>query len=184
MVAQQATVSVAEYLTIEENSQVKHEYVAGAVHAMAGGTLAHDRIANDIRTVINAHLGAGRCALYGPDVRLRVSPILYYYPDAMVICDESLDLGAIEASAPRLIVEVLSDSTEAADRGGKFAHYQTLGSLEEYLLVDSQRRSVELFRRAASGFWMYQRHVLDESVTLETINLTCPIAAFYRRTPF
>ncbi len=81
MVAQNAPVSVAEYLTIEASSEIKREYVDGAVYAMAGGTLAHDRIANDVRTVMNAHLGAGPCALYGPHVRLRVSPTLYYYPD-------------------------------------------------------------------------------------------------------
>jgi Uma2 family endonuclease len=119
----------------------------------------------------------------GPYVRLQVSETLYYYPDAMVTCDESLNLEATEIWTPRLVVEVLSDATEANDRGDKFANYQTLDSFEEYLLVDSRRRAVERYRRAEHGRWIYQRYGPDASVTLETIGLTCSIANFYRRTP-
>jgi Uma2 family endonuclease len=178
-----ATMTVEEYLALEEASQVKHEYVRGHVYAMSGGTIAHDLIANDVRAVIGAHLGEGPCMVLGPDVRLRVSEVIYYYPDAMVTCDDSPDLGALEVQTPRLVVEVLSDATEANDRGGKFANYQTLDSFEEYLLVDSRRRAVERYRRAEHGRWIYQRYGPDASVTLETIGLTCSVATFYRRTP-
>jgi len=177
-----STMTVEEYLALEEMSQEKHEYVHGYVYAMAGGTSAHDAIANAVRGEIYIHLRGGRCELKGPDMRVRVSTSVYYYPDALVICDEILGDTAIEVSTPRLIVEVLSDSTEANDRGGKFAHYQTLSAFEEYLLIDSHQRSVERFHRTAPNLWSYQRYGPSDDVTLETISLTCPVARFYDRT--
>lgn len=181
--SESVTMTVQDYLALEESSQVKHEYVHGHVYAMSGGTIVHDIIANNVRAIIRDHLRGGSCRLLGPDVRLRVSPTVYYYPDAIVICDDTLDLTDIEVRTPRSIVEVLSGSTEAHDRGGKFADYQTLNEFDEYVLVDSQRRGVERFRRAGGrGLWMYQRHEPDASVTIETIGLTCAVAAFYEGT--
>jgi Uma2 family endonuclease len=174
--------SVEQYLAFEATALVKHEYVDGHVHAMAGGTTAHDRIANNVRAAIDAHLGDGPCVVYGPDVRLRVSPTVYYYPDALVTCDETIGDDDIEVTTPRLIVDVLSTSTEGDDRGSKFAQYQTIASLEEYLLIDSRRRVAERFRRTSENLWVYQRHTANVSVTLETIDLICPVATFYRRT--
>ena len=171
-----------EYLALEEASPVKHEYVRGCVFAMADVTLAHDIIANNIRAVIYNHLGDGPCVVRGPALRLRVREDIYYYPDVMVTSDETLADSAIEISTPRLIVEVLSDSTEAADRGVKFTDYQTLLMMEEYVLVDSRRRSVERFQRAAEGRWTYQRYAGGDSIRLESIGLNCAVAAFYRHT--
>lgn len=171
--------TVTEYLAMEAASQVKHEYVDGTVYDIAGGTIAHDRIANNVRAALVTHLGDSSCVPLGPDVRLRVSPTVYYYPDAIVICDEHLDLGDIEVTTPRLIVEVLSGGTEANDRGDKFASYQTLASFEEYVLVGSRRHVVERYRRTEGVRWSYQRYGADEEVTLETIGLTVPVTAFY-----
>ena len=179
MVAQQTTMSVADYLAMEAASQVKHEYVDGVAYAMAGGAIAHDRIANNVRAALVSHLGDGPCVPLGPDMRVRVSPTVYYYPDALVTCEEDLDPEALEVTAARLIVEVLSESTELNDRGDKFANYQTLTGFEEYVLVDSRHRSVERYRRAEHGRWIYQRHGPHEEVTLETIGLTVPVATFY-----
>src|SRR2546430_17181552 len=97
-----ATLTVEEYLALEETSQVKHEYVRGHVYAMSGGTIAHDRIANNVRTALDNHIGEGPCMVLGPDVRLQVSETVYYYPDAMVTCDENLNPEAIEVWTPRL----------------------------------------------------------------------------------
>lgn len=174
--------TVEDYLALEVASPVKHQYVDGQVYAMAGGTVDHDRIANTVRALLDAHLGDGPCAVLGPDVRLRVNPTIYYYPDAFVTCDMSIDGEALEVGTPRLIVEVLSSSTESDDRGDKFANYQTIATLEEYLLVNSRRRAVEVFRRAEHGLWLYQQVAPDDAVALATIGLTCPVAAFYRRT--
>ena len=179
MVAEPALISVLEYLANEATSMVKHEYVDGVVYAMAGGTIVHDRIANNIRAALITYLGDGPCVPMGPDIRLRVSPTIYYYPDAFVTCDEHLDPLALEVATPRMIVEVLSEGTEANDRGDKFAGYQTLDSFEEYLLVGSRRRVAEHYRRTDSGLWTYQRRGPDDTVILETIGLSMPVATFY-----
>jgi Uma2 family endonuclease len=169
------TMTVEQYRALEETSEVKHEYVHGYVYAMSGGTAAHDRIANNVRTAIDTQIGDGPCTLRGPDVLLRVSESIYYYPDAIVTCEETTD-DAIKVTTPRLIIE------EAADRGSKFANYQTLAMFEEYLLIDSRSQAVERFHRAAPGVWTYQRYAQDDAVTLDSIGLTCPVATFYRRT--
>jgi Uma2 family endonuclease len=178
----QPTITVAEYLALEAASRTKHEYVHGYVYAMAGGTLDHDTIANGLRNIIFNHLGDGPCRINGPDVRVRVGQAIYYYPDALVTCDTTISGTSIEVTAPHLLVEVLSDSTEAVDRGNKFGDYQTLPSLKEYLLVDSRRRSVEIYRRAEHNRWLYERYSADAAITLESIGLTCSVAAFYRHT--
>ena len=174
--------SVAEYLTLEEGSLEKHEYVDGRLYAMAGGTYAHDRIGNNVRALINAHLGDGPCVLNGPDVRLRITPTLYYYPDAFVTCDQDIDAGSTELSGAHLILEILSTSTEAADRGEKFGNYQTLATCTEYVLIDSRRRMVEHFRRADGANWLYHRYVDGETVTLVSIDLTMPVSTLYLAT--
>ncbi len=132
-------ITVEKYLALEEASQTKHEYVHGYVYTMADVTIAHDTVANNVRVAINNYLGDGPCIVRGPALLVRVREDIYYYPDAMVTCDNALSGGAIDVTTPRLLVKVLSDSTEAVDRGGKFADYQTLPSLREYLLVDSRR---------------------------------------------
>lgn len=171
----------AEYLALEETSEIEHEYVNGYVYAMSGSTAGHDHITFNIRTALDAHLNDGPCAAYGPNLRVRVSATIAYYPDAMVTCDAITDRDT-EVSTPRLIVEVLSKSTESDDRGSKFEGYQTLATFEEYLLVNSQRRAIKRFRRTAQGLWIYQHYAPDETIVLETIGLTCTFATVYRRT--
>ncbi len=181
MVAQPSPplLSVEDYLALDNAGDEKHEYVDGRLYAMAGGTNAHDRIGNNVRALINIHLGAGPCALHGPDVRLRVGPTVYYYPDAFVTCDETVAARATELTAARLVVEVLSDSTEAADRGEKFANYQTLAVFEEYLLIDGRRRIVEHFRRANDGDWLYHRYGAHDTISLHTVGLDVAVASLY-----
>jgi len=175
----QTTMSVQEYLTQERTSPVKHEYVEGHVYAMAGGTLAHDIVANTVRAILRNHLRGRPCRLLGPDVLLRVSAEVYYYPDALVVCEDTLDLTTSEVQTARLVVEVLSDSTEAHDRGTKFKSYQTLPGCQEYLLIDGRRCGVERFHRGEQHLWVYQHYTSGETITLDTIGLTCPIADFY-----
>lgn len=175
----QDVMTVEEYLAAEETAEVKHEYVFGRVYAMSGGTIGHDAVGNNLRALIHTHLRGGPCRLCGPDVMLRISPDIYYYPDAFVVCDGPLDPRAREIWTPRLVIEVLSDSTEAHDRGDKFKQYQTLATLSDYLLVDGRERGVERFRRSEHGLWLYERYAPEASLTLESIGLTTPIAAFY-----
>ncbi len=177
-----ATMTVEEYLALEETGEVRHEYVHGYVYAMSGGTRGHDTIANNVRNVIYNHLGEGPCRVQGPDMRVRITEEVYYYPDALVECDEVSSDTAIETTTPRLVVEVLSQSTEANDRGDKFADYQTLTTFEEYLLVNSRHRSVERYHRDARGLWTYQRYAPNDTITLETIGMNCPVGTLYRGT--
>lgn len=180
MVAQPtpSPLTVEEYLALEETSSEKHEYVNGRLYAMAGGTNAHDRIGNNIRALINIHLGAGPCVLHGPDVRLRASPTVYYYPDAFITCEESMDAGTKEFTAARLVVEVLSEGTEGSDRGEKFAAYQALAGLDEYVLIDSRQHVAERYRRSGSD-WIYHRYGDGDTLTLDAIALSVPVAALY-----
>jgi Uma2 family endonuclease len=175
-------VTVEEYLALEAASRTKHEYVRGYIQPMDDVTLAHDTIANNVRAAVHNHLAEGPCVVRGPDLLVRVREDIYYYPDTMVTCDATLAGSAIAVSTPCLLVEVLSDSTEAVDRGGKFADYQTLPTLMEYLLVDSRRRSVEIYHRAEHNSWLYERYTANDSISLESIGLTCSVAALYRHT--
>ncbi len=171
--------TVDQYLALEAMGQEKHEYINGRLYAMAGGTNAHDRIGNNTRSLINMHLGEGPCQLHGPDIRLRVNEQTYYYPDAFVTCDQEIAPTISAFGDARLAVEVLSPSTETADRGEKFANYQTLISLEEYVLIDSRRRMVEQFKRVGDGSWLYRLYREDDTLVFDSIRLTVPITAFY-----
>ncbi len=180
---QTPTFTVAEYLALEEASDIKHEYVDGYLYAMSGGTLDHDGVANNVRRILGNHL-AGRppgtpCLLRGPDVQLHTSPTLYYYPDALVMCGQPPAGTATGLHDATLVVEVLSDATATRDRGEKFTNYQLLPSFAEYLLVDGRAQAAEHFRRAPDGSWTYRRHARGDMVVLDTISLTAPLADFY-----
>lgn len=171
--------TVEEYLKLEATAQEKHEYVDGRLYAMAGGTNAQDRVGNNVRALINIHLGEGPCLLHGPDVRLRAHEQVYYYPDAFVTCDQEVVPTVSSFNDARLVVEVLSPSTEQADRGEKFANYQALESFAEYVLVDSRRRQVERFKRVGDGSWLYRLYREGDTFGFETIGLEIPVAALY-----
>jgi Uma2 family endonuclease len=180
---QTPTFTVAEYLALEEASDIKHEYVDGYLYAMSGGTLDHDGVANNVRRILGNHL-AGRppgtpCLLRGPDVQLHTSPTLYYYPDALVMCGPRPAGTAIGLHDVTLVVEVLSDATAIRDRGEKFTNYQLLPSFAEYLLVDGRAQAAEHFRRAPDGSWTYRRPARGDIVVLDTIGLTTPLTDFY-----
>ncbi len=151
MVAQREPqhMTVDEWRELERTSHdIKHEYIDGQVYAMSGGSLAHGRIgSNVVRTLEDALATAGKpCDVYNSDVAARLSPRRYTYPDASVTCDER-DRSApdkTEVQAPRLIVEVLSDSTEAYDRGRKFGLYRACPTVQEYVLVATKYQAVEV----------------------------------------
>jgi Uma2 family endonuclease len=172
-------VTVEEYLALEGTALEKHEYVNGRLYAMSGGTNAHDRVGNNCRSLINTHLGEGPCQLHGPDVRLRANEQTYYYPDAFVTCDQNVVPTISSFDDARLVVEVLSPSTETADRGEKFANYQTLISVEEYVLIDSRRRLVEQFKRVGDGSWLYKPYRTGDIVMFGSIGLAVPVSALY-----
>jgi Uma2 family endonuclease len=177
--------TVDEWRELERRSHdIKHEYIDGLVYAVAGGSLAHGRIStNAIRTLEDALAARDKpCDVYNSDVAARLSPTRYTYPDATVTCDER-DQAApdkTEVQAPHLIVEVLSDSTEAYDRGRKFGLYRACPTVEEYVLVASRYQAVEVYRRTPEGWTNYQAYGPGDEIELMSLDVRFPVAALYR----
>ncbi len=179
----QQQISVDEWRELERNSHdVKHEYIDGRVYAMSGGSLNHSRISlNACFALENAILAAGKqCYVYNSDAATRLSSKRYTYPDASVTCsDQDQPTGKREIRFPSVIIEVLSESTEAYDRGKKFGYYQACSYIQEYVLIDTEYQAVEVFRRA-SHLWTYQAYGPSDEIELTSIGVRIPFAAFYR----
>ncbi len=143
--------TVEEYLKLEETATVKHEYVAGAIHAMVGTTKRHNTIAGNIFARLWGVSRGGPCRVYASDVKVRVEDVVYY-PDVMVACGPEDDDPLIEHT-PCLIVEVTSPSTESIDRREKMLNYRKIPSLQAYLIVDQNRRWIERHWRDENGEW-------------------------------
>lgn len=180
-------VSPEEYLAFERSSEGKHEYLDGQVWGMAGASLAHGRIARNLGSRLEIALREGPCESFGADLRVYCPGMgLYTYPDLSVVCGppELKDARADTLLNPVALVEILSPSTEAYDRGRKFAAYRTIGSLREYVLVAQDRMSVEVFRRGEAG-WSYQ--ALDgpgDRLGLESAGVEVGLAEIYERVEF
>lgn len=146
--------SVDEYLALESDSAVRHEYVAGHVYAMTGASRRHNRLALRVAGILERAARGGPCRVYMEGVRLRVGRDVFYYPDVMVACGaEPADTHEERASC--LLVEVLSPSTHAIDRREKVFLYRQIDSLLAYLVVHQDRRRVERHWRDAEGRWQY-----------------------------
>ncbi len=146
-----------QYLEIERAAETKSEFFQGEMFAMAGAGAAHNRLVWNLIVQLGPRLGSGPCQGFPSDMRVRVpSSGLYTYPDVVVVCGEPqfLDGRRDTLLNPSLIVEVLSPSTEAHDRGRKFEHYASVPSLNEYLLVASDRIHLDLYARQATGQWL------------------------------
>jgi Uma2 family endonuclease len=144
----------AEYLALEDSSNVKHEFLDGQIYALAGGTPEHAALAASVIGLLFAGLRGGRCRTYDADLRVRTPTGLSTYPDVTVVCGPTeRDRGDGQAvTNPTLIVEVLSRSTEEYDRGDKFEHYRSMPSLEQYVLVSHRERRLEIWTRTADGW--------------------------------
>jgi len=174
--------TVEEWRELERQSEIKHEYIDGRVYAMAGGTLDHSQISNNVVRTLEDVLGERPCRVYNSDAAARLSPTCYTYPDATVTCDER-DRGRVtEVQSPRVVVEVLSDSTEARDRGKKFRSYRACPVVQEYVLVATKYQSVEVYRRTPDGWATYHEYGPGDDVELTSIAVTFPLAVLYRRT--
>lgn len=173
--------TIPEYLELEEKSPIKHEYINGQVYAMAGTTDVHNTIALNLALLIRNHLRGSDCRAYFADLKVRVEKRnCFYYPDIFVTCDPLERETPTYKSFPKLIIEVLSQSTEAFDRGDKFNDYQTLESLQEYVLVNSKNQRVEAFRRNVDGLWLFQTYTSSgKTFELQSINLTASFLDLY-----
>ena len=172
--------SPEEYLAAEQDSATKHEYIQGQVYAIAGASDAHVTVAGNLFTLLRNHVRGTGCRAYMADMKAQIeSANIFYYPDVMVTCDERDRNSAYFKRYPCLIVEVLSSTTEAFDRGNKFANYRQLESLQEYVLINSEKLSVECFRRNAEGRWELYPYNQGEEIYLASIDFRCPIEELY-----
>lgn len=177
-----------EYLALEREAETKSEYLAGQIFAMAGASPEHNQIAFNLITLIGAQLRGGPCRGYTSDQRVLVSSTgLYTYPDVSVVCgNPQYTPNDPEALVnPSLIIEVLSDSTEGYDRGEKFAHYDRVESLSEFVLVAQNMPRIECFVRQESGKWLLDHaEGLDASLPLVSIPCELKLADVYNRVEF
>jgi Uma2 family endonuclease len=176
--------SAAEYLEWEPTQEERHEYWDGEVVAMSGGTRNHNRISGNFFRLLDDALLNRDCDVYIADVKVQVEPgRKYFYPDVVVTCDERDDDAQI-VQFPCLIIEVLSPSTEAIDRGAKFARYRQFRSLQEYVLVQVDRPKVEVFRRDNLDRWVLSEYDIEDSLLLESIDVEITISNLYRQVQF
>ena len=177
--------TAAEYLAMDRGSPFKSEFVGGEVFAMSGGRPAHSVLIGQMARELGDALEEGPCVVTVTELRLEVTVAeTYVYPDLMVVCG---DFAYAEGhrdmiTNPSAVVEVLSESTEAWDRGGKFNQYQRVASLKEYVLVSPDAMRVEWFTRGADGTWIYQKAVGPEGVVrLDALGVTLGVGRIYRK---
>ncbi len=176
--------SAEEYLVWEPTQEQRYEYWDGEVVAMSGGTRNHNRVSFNFSKLLDDALADRSCEVYIVDVKVQVEPgQKYFYPDVVVTCDER-DTDPQLIQFPYLIIEVLSPSTEAVDRGKKFAKYRQFPTLQEYVLVQVEQLGVEVFRRNEQGKWVLYEYNLDEILRLESVDVEIAIADLYRQVQF
>jgi Uma2 family endonuclease len=172
-----------EYLAFEDTATVRHELIDGMLFAMSGGTDAHELITGNLFANIRTPL-LGKCQVFQAGMKLKVEHAREsdgYYPDIIVSCDPA-DRDRMFRKAPLLLIEVLSPSTERLDRGEKKLNYLQIPSLQEYVLVAQDKPKVEIMRRRTS--WTVEELYPGETLTLESVALSLPLADIYRTITF
>ena len=175
-----ALMTAAEFLAWDQTQTVKREFVRGEIFAMSGGEDRNNTVAMNLGFALRGHLGGTPCRVYILDIKLRVEAAdCYFYPDVMVTCSAADATSRLIKRDAVLIVEVLSPSTSAYDRGDKFADYRALPSLAEYLLVDVAKRRCDLYRKGADGLWVLHPTQGEQPLVLASVDLTLPAAALW-----
>jgi Uma2 family endonuclease len=182
-IASYTQVSEEEYLALEAQSPLKNEYVVGTIYAMTGASLRHNVIAGNIYSLLRTHLRGSPCRTFMSDAKLRVAKMCsYYYPDVMVTCDpRHQHVGSNDGTVdtPRLVVEILSSSTEATDRREKLLAYRSLPSLLEYVLISQEEAKIEIHRRQGDIGWQIITLTPGDPVELSSVELVSDFAAVY-----
>jgi Uma2 family endonuclease len=185
--AVQTRLTPEEYLALERKATTKSEYLNAHIYAMAGASREHNLITGNIFGELRTQLRERPCEAYVNDMRLKIGPAgLYTYPDVAVVCGEprfeDTDLDTL--TNPTVLVEVLSPSTEAYDRGEKFAHYRRLGSLQEYILVAQNCVRVEHYLRQEKQWLLTELSDLDEVLHLVSISCDLSLHEIYVKVEF
>ncbi len=178
-----AFISITDYLEGEKISPIRHEYLGGQIFAMSGGSEEHNRIGGNIYASLLRHLRGSGCKTFIADMKVKISMAenssdIFYYPDVMVTFHPE-DTEKYYKSFPCLIVEVLSPSTQDLDRREKRLNYQSLASLQEYVLVDQTEMKVEIYRRLGVGHWSRESLGKEDFLELNSVGLTLTIADIY-----
>ncbi|MDP2432240.1 MAG: Uma2 family endonuclease [Pseudomonadota bacterium] len=179
--------SIDDYMAWEAEQAERHEYLNGEVFAMTGARDAHNTIALNIAGQLREKLRGGPCRAFIADMKLRVDAAdAVFYPDVMVTCDARDKSPSADTAKryPRLIVEVLSESTAAYDRGLKFEYYRNIETLREYLLVEQDRRHIDLFRRGEDGRWVLESVGAKDSIELLDPGVVLTLDAIYEDVDF
>ncbi len=177
--------SVKDYLILANNAtDACYEYLDGELRMLVGGTSYHGKIAMNIAGMLYAGLHDGPCSIYSSDVRLQLSESHYVYPDLSVSCDPRDDQQEDMIRYPRLIIEVLSPSTEMIDRVKKLAYYQACDSIQEYVMIDSQKYLIEVYHRESEKKWIYEKLGLKDTLELESLHLQIAVKEIYRKVTF
>ncbi|MFQ3613911.1 MAG: Uma2 family endonuclease [Cyanobacteriota bacterium] len=174
-----------EYLAWEEQQLCRHEYINGEVYAMSGGTQNHSRIALKFAALLDNHLSNSSCWVFNSDCKVNLLGTHdYTYPDASVSCDPRDKTTPQYITYPCLIVEVLSESTEAYDRGNKFFRYRQNPQLQDYVLVSLHEIAIDLYRKGRDGRWEILNYRAGDVVELQSVDLSFPIEQVYRGIDF
>ena len=187
MIAIPSGFSPEEYLSLEYENTVRHEYRRGLVYAMAGGSDDHDELSLNLIELLRQKVRDGGCSVWSGNVKVNYTDTFFYYPDAFVTCDPRDKNDRYVKRYPKLIAEVLSPTTEKFDRNEKFEDYRQLESLEEYVLIAQDRMWVECRRRVKNGSgerWETVVYGAGERVMLQSIELEVAIEELYRGVSF
>ena len=169
-----------DYLAWESTQPGRHEFLDGKVFAMAGAEDRHLTVAGNAYMGLRQHLAGSPCRTYMSDMRLHVAAAnAYFYPDLLVTCSAQDHASALVKTEPKLIVEILSPSTAAYDRGVKFSHYRRLASLQEYVLIDLDTRATDCFRKGADGLWVLHPFARDQVVSFASMALEMTAAQLF-----
>ncbi len=180
-VAYKLPITAAEYLEGERGADVRHEFLDGRIYDLCGDSLRHNQIAGETALSVKAHLCSGPCRTFIESVKVQICDDLgeaFYYPDVFVTCEPADDDSHV-VRHPKLIIEVLSPSTAAYDRGEKFDHYTHLPSLKAYVLVDCNRENVVLYTPGEDETWVRRVHEAGDTVRISVIEVELPVGEIY-----
>ncbi len=179
--------SIKEYLDLEIETNEKHEFLDGSIYSLAGGTINHGRISGNIFAELHVNLKGSKCNPINSDVKVYVESVnSFFYPDAMVICDEietsSKDSNSI--TNPKVIIEVLSKSTASYDRGDKFFLYRQLESLEEYILIDQYKAQIDIHKRKGDLWKITRVSGIENELEIEVLETKIKLSEIYDNVKF
>ncbi|OLP20036.1 hypothetical protein BST81_02005 [Leptolyngbya sp. 'hensonii'] len=173
------------YLDWEAQQETRYEYINGQVYAMTGGTIPHNAIAINLIAILRNQVRGGPCRVLGADAKVRITEQgPFFYPDVLVTCDDRDRRAFKFIQFPCLVVEVLSQTTEAYDRGSKFSQYRRLASLREYVLISSEQINVDIFRLNERGKWELTSYIASDTIQLTSIDFAFPLDLLYEEVEF